>query len=85
LDERELNNFLQTAGVKAECPSCGHTHSAAILEGGFDLALPIDVEGRTDAPAPSGGFVVVPLVCRNCGFVRLYAKDAVTHRWQGGT
>ena len=67
---RDLVDFLASRGARKQCPLCGQEQWT-----GWDqrLALPRTLEG-----ADSMAIEVIPLICRNCGFVRLHAAHVLS-------
>jgi hypothetical protein len=78
MDVGDLNNFLRSRNAATPCPVCHHQgcDGWAVLEGGSNFNLATD-------SAPPGLVKAIPLVCRNCGFIRLHAFDAMTYKWRG--
>ena len=63
---RDLFDFLASRGARKACPLCGHEQ----WDGGEQrLSLPRTLTGAEHDPLE-----VIPLVCRNCGFVRLHSS-----------
>lgn len=59
-----LLDFLRSRGARLACPACGHERWRGWSE---RVAVP-----RSDeAGMPLEALVAVPLVCENCGLVRL--------------
>lgn len=76
MDARELSNFFTSRGADRECPICGYDGEWARIEADGDLKLNT-INGLGMVP-------VAAVLCRNCGFVRLHAVDAVRHRLMDG-
>jgi predicted Zn-ribbon and HTH transcriptional regulator len=66
---RDLSDFLASRGARKACPLCGHEDWD-----GWDqrLTVPRALNGTEYEP-----LVVIPLLCRNCGFVRLHASHVL--------
>jgi hypothetical protein len=67
---RDLFDFLASRGARGPCPLCGHE-----LWDGWDqrIDLPRTLDGKDHAPIE-----VIPLLCRNCGFVRLQSAHVLS-------
>lgn len=67
---RDLVDFLASRGARKQCPLCGHEDWA-----GWDqrIALSRVHEGSDTAPLD-----VIPLLCRNCGYVRLHSAHVLS-------
>jgi hypothetical protein len=75
VDERELSNILVSRGADAPCPACGADNWTALQQRDLDLAIPGEYpDGRKVV-----GLRVMPIVCLQCGFVRLHARDVLTN------
>ena len=69
-DRRDLYDFLASRDARKQCPICSQEQWD-----GWDqrLALPRNI-GEVD----SGSLDVIPLICRNCGFVRLHSAHVLS-------
>ena len=74
---RALFDFLASRGARKPCPLCGDKQWD-----GWDqrLTLPRTLGGTDHAPLE-----VIPLLCRNCGFVRLQSAHVLSDPREGNT
>lgn len=63
-EQQKAEAFLQSHGVKMQCPACGGTD----LFFAEILTLPFRERGQSSEP----GIHTVPNVCRKCGHARLF-------------
>jgi hypothetical protein len=75
MDERELSNILVSRGADAACPACEADNWTAMKPTDLDLAIP----GEQPDGRKVIGLPVVPLICLQCGFVRLHSRDVLTN------
>ncbi len=71
-DYRDLMNVLSSRGVDPRCAACGEDDWA---HGDHLLAMLLVDENRN--LKTTGGVSVAAFLCRNCGYVRLFAPDAI--------
>ena len=66
----DLHDFLTSRGARKACPTCGHEHWD-----GWDqrLTLARTLDGVEHTPLE-----VIPLLCRNCGYVRLHSSHILS-------
>ena len=62
---RRLHDWFDAKSVRAECPSCGWTSWTP----GRVVVMPFS--GK-DGKGTNEGLPVVPVLCNNCGYVRLF-------------
>ena len=67
---RDLFDFLASRGARKACPICGHEHWD-----GWDQRLTI---ARTLEEVEHTSLDVIPLLCRNCGYVRLHSAHVLS-------
>jgi hypothetical protein len=69
-ERRDLFDFLASRGARKACPLCGHEHWD-----GWDqrVALPRELAGESH-----GALDAIPLICRNCGFIRLQSAHVLS-------
>ena len=76
VDWREIDNFLTSRGVAPICPMC---EAESWRQGERAVMLvAIDAENQLAIDLGRGssdGILCVPIVCDNCGFVRLHAPQ----------
>jgi predicted nucleic-acid-binding Zn-ribbon protein len=67
----QIYSHLQSAGVGNACPACNQD----VEWKQSDVAT---LFGMTDAsPDVSRGFPLIPLICKNCGYVRFFSAKAM--------
>ena len=68
IDAQAANSLFRVSGVSDECPSCGKSGWRFAKE---KVSLPYaQDEGTAQSPAPS--LHAIPIICDNCGYVRLF-------------
>jgi hypothetical protein len=67
---RDLQDFMASRDARRPCPACGHEEWD-----GWDQRLTLS---RTLNGAEHTPFEAIPLVCRNCGFVRLHSAHVLS-------
>jgi hypothetical protein len=66
----DLLDFLASRGARRPCPACGHEQWDGWNQ---RLTLPRTLDDMQSTPLE-----VIPLVCKNCGFVRLHSAHVLS-------